>query len=146
MRSIGKPPKTMPPRRPLPIGSASSQRSAGLLYQSSSLGLLSVAGCAVATRESTPAASAPCRKLRLVAGTRLLLDGLSIVAGRIGPLAQLASAPGIDKLKRILRRNLEKPRVRRVVLEKVRPIDLPAVRAVRIVAIVVGIVESRMVQ
>lgn len=49
-------------------------------------------------------------------------------------------------LKSILRRQLEEAGVWSIVLEKIRAIDLAAIRAVGTISVVVGVVERRVVQ
>jgi len=58
----------------------------------------------------------------------------------IRPVAMVAMLEGV------LRRNLEKAGIRRVVLEEVRSVDLATVRTVRTVSIIVGVVERGVVE
>src|SRR5438552_16111786 len=69
MRSFVAPPKTMPPSRPLPIGSAPSQRSAGRAYHSSSCELPSTDNSIVELCGRAATAIPTCRNLRLVVCT-----------------------------------------------------------------------------
>jgi hypothetical protein len=64
IRSTVVPPKTIPPNRPFPMGRASSQRSAGFVYQSSCLFMPDCARSEGTKCGSTTVASPPRKKLR----------------------------------------------------------------------------------
>src|SRR5277367_1232038 len=64
IRSTVVPPKTIPPKRPFPMGRASSHRSAGFVYQSSSLFMPDCARSEATNCGTTAVARPPRKKLR----------------------------------------------------------------------------------